>query len=240
MLLCGETPHLLSGHHLLMVRTIIFNHTARNILCEPAANDFLGLALKGGNINQTLLKAGREKNKQMITNLQLNKTEDTFNLLNEYVPGFSKVRAMNAFGLKLKNEADFRNYASELEDAIVKAEIEQRKLKSLQCSYNKTFPSDNKNCLTTPHLLYNTIRSSIIGIRESIKKFCPKKRMAPGTYSTCTQTFLSSFLCNQTPYTPDMYPDMYPEYVKNVLELLEKYFAVATDNILICKVGCPI
>lgn len=171
----------------------------------------------------------------MITNLQLNKTEDTFNLLSEYIPGYNKVRAMNAFGTKLKSEADFRNYAFELEDAIVKAETEQRKLRKLQCSYNKTFPSDNKNCLTTPHVLYNTIRSSIIEIRDSIKKFCPKNRRAPGTYSTCTQTFSSSFLCNQTPYTPDMYPDMYPEYVKNVLELLEKYFAVATENILICK-----
>lgn len=171
----------------------------------------------------------------MRTAIKLGKDEETINLLYGFVPGFTRDRAMNAFGLKFKNETDFNKYASELQDAIVKAEAEQRKLKDLQCRYNKTFPSDNNKCLTTPHLLYNAIRSTIIEIRESIKKFCPKTRKAPGTYSSNTYTFSNSYLCNQTPYIPDMYPEIYPEYVKNVLELLEKYIAVATGNILICK-----
>lgn len=171
----------------------------------------------------------------MITAIKLGKDEETINLLKIYIPGFTRDRAMNAFGLKLKNETDFKKYASELQDAIVKAEAEQRKLKELQCTYNKTFPSDNNKCLTTPHLLYNTIRSTIIEIRESIKKFCPKTRKAAGTYSSNSYTFSNSYLCNQTPYIQDMYSETYPEYVNNVLELLEKYLSVATENILLCK-----
>lgn len=172
----------------------------------------------------------------MITKLTLNKSEETFNLLGDYFPGFNKDRALNGIGLRLKSQSDYENYAADLHIAIAKAEKEQLKLGDMRGKYNYKFPSNDKKCLTTPHVLYNTIRSSISEMKKNILKFCPKNtHRAAGTYTTSTQTLGNSYLCNRTPYSVDLYPEMYPDYVNNVLGLLEEYNQVASENLSICQ-----
>ncbi len=172
----------------------------------------------------------------MITKLKLEKTEETFSLLGNYFPGYNKDRAMNGIGIKLKTQDDFEEYAEEVNIAIAKAKIEHKKLKMLERTYNFTFPSKNKDCLTTPHILFNTIKNTISETKKNILKFCPKNsRRAAGTYSTPTQTLEISYLGNQTPYTHDLYSDMYPDYVHKVFDLLDEYSNVATQNICLCQ-----
>lgn len=172
----------------------------------------------------------------MITKLAFAKTAETFKLLEEYIPGYNKDRALNGIGLRLKSQTNCEEYAADLRIAIAKAKKEQLKLTGMKNTYNFTFPSKNKNCLTTPHILYNAIRSSIAELKNSILKFCPKNsRRGAGTYTTSTQTLSYSYLCNQTPYSKDLYPDLYPSYVHEVLDLLEEYNQVATDSVLICQ-----
>lgn len=172
----------------------------------------------------------------MITKLSLGKTEETFEYLGEYIPGYNKDRALNGIGLFLHEEDDYVKYAADLGINIAKAKREQLDLKELKRTYNRTFPSDNNKCLTTPHKLYNVIKGTIGEIKKNIMKFCPKNdRRAPGTYSTPTMTMNKSFLCNQTHYIKDLYPNLYPPYVSNVLDLLDEYLKVATENILICQ-----
>lgn len=195
-------------------------------------------SLERRNMNITLLKAGKGKYKDenMIAKLALAKTEETFMLLGEYIPGYNKDRALNGIGLRLRSQQKCEEYAAELRIAIDKAKREQVKLKGMQGTYNYEFPSKNKSCLTTPHILYNTIRSSIAEMKKSILKFCPKNsRRATGVYTTPTQTLSNSYLCNQTPYSNDLYPDVYPNYVHGLLDLLDAYIQIATENINICQ-----
>ena len=172
----------------------------------------------------------------MITRLAFSKTEETFALLGDYIPGYNKDRAMNGIGLKLRNQKKCVEYAAELGVEIAKAKKEKVNLESMQGTYNRMFPSKNKDCLTTPHILYNTIKDTISEIKASILKFCPKNsRKAAGTYTTSTQTLGYSFLGNKTPYSQDLYPELYPAYVREVLDLLDTFYEVATENILLCQ-----
>ena len=110
----------------------------------------------------------------MITNLKFGKNEETFALLGKYIPSYDKDRAMSGIGIKLRCKEDCEAYAAELRIAIPKAQRDYSNLQKLKEKYNYTYPSKDKNCLSTPHQLYNTIKSTIIEIRESIKTFCPR------------------------------------------------------------------
>lgn len=172
----------------------------------------------------------------MKTKLALDKNEKTFELLGEYIPGYNKNRALNGIGLKLKTEDECIKYTAELNVALAKAELEYASIKKLEKYYNTTFPSDNKNCLSTPHYLYNKIKSSISEIKKSILKFCPRNsRRAAGSYSSATQTMNVSHLCNKAPYIEDMYLEVYPDYVHQMLDVLEKYMQIASDIIQLCQ-----
>lgn len=194
------------------------------------------LCLERRNLLTTLLKAGRDKNNKMKTRLALDKNEKTFELLGEYIPGYNKNRALNGIGLKLKTEDDCIKYTAELKVALAKAELEFTNIKKLEKYYNTTFPSDNKNCLSTPHYLYNKIKCSISEIKKSILKFCPRNnRRAAGSYSSATQTMNVSHLCNKTPYAEDMYPEVYPDYVHQMLDVLERYMKKVAEIIQLCQ-----
>ena len=172
----------------------------------------------------------------MITKLALEKTEETFTLLGNYFPGYNKNRAMYGIGLKLKNQETCEEFAANLKIEIAKADKDNVKLNRMKETYNRRFPSKDKNSLTTPHVLYNTIRSTISDMKKNILKFCPRNtRRAAGTYTTPTQTLGASYLCNQAPYSNDMYPGLYPDYIQEVLDLLDEYSQVATENILLCQ-----
>ncbi len=172
----------------------------------------------------------------MITKLALEKNEETFTLLGNYFPGYNKDRAMYGIGLKMKNREDCEEFAANLRIEIAKAKKENVKLKRMKETYNRTFPSKDKNSLTTPHILYNMIKSTISDTKKNIMKFCPRNtRRAAGTYTTPTQTLGASYLCNQAPYSNDMYPWLYPDYIQEVLNLLEEYNQVATENIHLCQ-----
>lgn len=171
----------------------------------------------------------------MITNLKFGKNEETFALLGKYIPSYDKDRAMSGIGIKLRCKEDCEAYAAELRIAIPKAQRDYSNLQKLKEKYNYTYPSKDKNCLSTPHQLYNTIKSTIIEIRESIKTFCPRNsHRAAGMYSSTTYTLKQSLLCNNTPYSKDFLPDTYPEYVKNLLGLLGEYMEIV-ENVITCS-----
>lgn len=171
----------------------------------------------------------------MRTRLSFDKNEETFNLLNGYVTGFNKDRALNGIALRLKKEEHYSEYTAEVKVAITKARLEKKKMERMRESYNKTFPSEDKKCLTTPHKIYKTIRGTVSDLKKDIVKFCPRNtRKAAGTYSTPTMTLNSSYLCSHTPYTPDLYADLYPDYVKELLNALDEYMEVATEIVSIC------
>lgn len=171
----------------------------------------------------------------MITNLKFGKNEETFALLGKYIPSYDKDRAMSGIGIKLRCKEDCEAYAAELRIAIPKAQRDYSNLQKLKEKYNYTYPSKDKNCLSTPHQLYNTIKSTIIEIRESIKTFCPRNsHRAAGMYSSTTCTLKQSLLCNNTPYSKDFFPDTYPEYVKNLLGLLGEYMEIV-ENVITCS-----
>lgn len=172
----------------------------------------------------------------MRTKLAFEKTEDTFTLLGNYIPGYNKDRAMFGIGLKLKTREACEEYAAELRIAIARAKKDNVKLNKMKKTYNRTFPSKDKNCLTTPHLVYNQVRSTLSDMKKNILKFCPKNtRRAAGTYTTTAQALSYSYFCNQAPYSNDMYSDLYPDYIQEVLDLIEEYNQVATENILLCQ-----
>lgn len=172
----------------------------------------------------------------MRTKLAFEKTEDTFTLLGNYIPGYNKDRAMFGIGLKLKTREACEEYAAELRIAIARAKKDNVKLNKMKKNYNRTFPSKDKNCLTTPHLVYNQVRSTLSDMKKNIVKFCPKNtRRAAGTYTTAAQAMSYSYFCNQAPYSNDMYSDLYPDYIQEVLDLIEEYNQVATENILLCQ-----
>lgn len=170
----------------------------------------------------------------MRTRLSLSKNEETFNLLNGYIPGFNKDRALSGIALKLKKEEQYREFTAKVQVCIANAKLEKIKIEGLRENYNKNFPSEDNKCLTTPHKLYNAVKGAISSLKKNIVKFCPRNSRAPGTYSTPTMTLSNSYLCNQTPYTPDLYPDIYPDYVKELLDALEEYQNLATEIISIC------
>lgn len=171
----------------------------------------------------------------MIKRITLAKNEETFTNLSNYIPGFNIDRAISVIGLYFKSEEQCRKYTEELRFYIAKAKVEQENLKILQQTYNLTFPSDNKYCLTTPHIVYNNVISTLCEMKRSILRFCPRNsHRAYGTYSTTTQTLSTSFLCNKTPYTSSMFTEEYPDYVKDMLNALDEYMSVATENINIC------
>lgn len=97
----------------------------------------------------------------MITNLKFGKNEETFALLGKYIPSYDKDRAMSGIGIKLRCKEDCEAYAAELRIAIPKAQRDYSNLQKLKEKYNYTYPSKDKNCLSTPHQLYNTIKSTI-------------------------------------------------------------------------------
>lgn len=171
----------------------------------------------------------------MIKKISLAKNEETFANLSNYIPGFNKDRAISGIGLHFKNEGQCRKYTEELRFYKAKAKVEQENLKILQQTYNLTFPSDNKYCLTTPHIVYNKVISTLCEMKRSILRFCPRNsHRAYGSYSTTTQTLSTSFLCNKTPYTSPMFTEEYPDYVKEMLNALDEYMNVAIENINIC------
>lgn len=172
----------------------------------------------------------------MITNLKLAKNEETFSLLEEFVPGYNKDRALNGIGLRLKTEEACSKYTLELNIALNKAKLEKQKLLDLQKKYNTTYPSDNKNCLSTPHFLFNKVKSTMAEIKSSIVRFCPKNsRRAAGTNCTSEQTLSNSYLCNKIPYYKDLYPDIYPAFVDTLLLSLEQYMNEVSEIIIIAQ-----
>lgn len=172
----------------------------------------------------------------MIKKLTFGKTDETFALLGDFIPGFSKDRALNGIGLQLKTEIACDEYTAKLMLALSKAQIEHLKLQKLKAYYNTTFPSDNKDCLSTPHRVYNVVKGTMAEIKQSILKFCPKNsRNHPGLYSTPIQTMNYSLLCNKAPYVQDMYPDLYPPYVQKMLRALEGYMEEVQAIILLAK-----
>lgn len=170
----------------------------------------------------------------MRTKLSFDKTEETFYLLKEYIPGFNKDRVMYGIDLKRFTQQDFEDIALNLRIGMDKANVERVKLDRLRVNYNQTFPTNDKNLLTTPHCVFNTVKSCIYTLRNSILKFCPRNRQkGSGVYTTSTQTMHTSYLCNHTPYTCDLFPDSFPSYVYEVINLLDDYTQLATDIILI-------
>lgn len=168
----------------------------------------------------------------MITKLRFEKNEETFKLLKEFLPGYNKDRTQCGIGLKLKTREACEIYASQLGVSIAKIETEHKKLQHLATSYNTTYPSENKDCLTMAHYLSNTIKNSITETKKSILKFCPRNRYkSAGMYSTPTQTLSASYLCNKTPYMRDMFSELFPDYIKDVLDLLDKYMNIIIENI---------
>lgn len=172
----------------------------------------------------------------MRTVLKFGKNEETFALLGNYIPCYDSERALNGIGFKLRCKEDCEAYAAEIRIGISKALRDYENLQKLKEKYNYTYPSKDKNCLSTPHQLYNIIKSTIIEIRESIKKFCPRNNShrTAGMYSTTTYTLNHSLLCNKTPYCKDIFPDTYPEYVKNLLGLLGEYMEIV-ENVINCS-----
>lgn len=172
----------------------------------------------------------------MITKLKLAKNEETFSLLEEFVPGYNKDRALNGIGLRLRTEEACTKYMLELNIALNKAKLEKQKLLDLQKKYNTTYPSDNKNCLSTPHLIFNKVRSTMAEIKSSIVRFCPKNsRRAAGTNCTSEQTLNSSYLCNKMPYSKDLYQDLYPAFINTLMQSLEQYMNEISEIILIAN-----
>lgn len=170
----------------------------------------------------------------MRTKLTFDKTEETFCLLNEYIPGFNKDRLMFGIELKRFTQQDFEDIALNLRIGMNKAVVERVKLDRLRDNYNQTFPTKDKNLLTTPHCVFNTVKSCIYTLRNSILKFCPRNRQkGSGVYTTSTQTMHTSYLCNHTPYSCVLFPDSYPSFVYEVINLLDNYIQLATDIILI-------
>lgn len=170
----------------------------------------------------------------MRTKLSFDKTEETFYLLKEYIPGFNKDRVMYGIDLKRFTQQDFEDIALKLRIGMDKANVERVKLDRLRVNYNQTFPTNDKNLLTTPHCVFNTVKSCIYTLRNNILKFCPRNRQkGSGVYTTSTQTMHTSYLCNHTPYTCDLFPDSFPSYVYEVINLLDDYTQLATDIILI-------
>lgn len=170
----------------------------------------------------------------MRTKLSFDKTEETFYLLKEYIPGFNKDRVMYGIDLKRFTQQDFEDIALNLRIGMDKANVERVKLDRLRVNYNQTFPTNDKNLLTTPHCVFNTVKSCIYTLRNNILKFCPQNRQkGSGVYTTSTQTMHTSYLCNHTPYTCDLFPDSFPSYVYEVINLLDDYTQLATDIILI-------
>lgn len=170
----------------------------------------------------------------MRTKLSFDKTEETFYLLKEYIPGFNKDRVMYGIDLKRFTQQDFEDIALNLRIGMDKANVERVKLDRLRVNYNQTFPTNDKNLLTTPHCVFNTVKSCIYTLRNNILKFCPRNRQkGSGVYTTSTQTMHTSYLCNHTPYTCDLFPDSFPSYVYEVINLLDDYTQLATDIILI-------
>ena len=170
----------------------------------------------------------------MITKLSLDKTEETFCLLNEYIPGFNKDRLMFGIERKRFTQRDLEDIALNLRIGMDKAVVERVKLDRLRDNYNQTFPTKDKNLLTTPHCVFNTVKSCIYTLRNSILKFCPRNRLkGSGVYTTSTQTMQNSYLCNHTPYSCVLFPDSYPSFVYEVINLLDNYIQLATDIISI-------
>lgn len=171
----------------------------------------------------------------MINYLYFTKTEDTFNVLSECTQRFDKKRALIGLRMKLKSEEDYTKFCLEIDERILKAKNILEHVKTLQRKYNREFPSEDKNCLTTPHLFYNKSRNTICFVRDSIKSFCPKRYKAPGTYTTNTYTTNNSYFCGKIPYMPELLPDTYPDYVNNVLDRLGEFYELSSQIIMICK-----
>ena len=99
----------------------------------------------------------------MITKLSLDKTEETFCLLNEYIPGFNKDRLMFGIERKRFTQRDLEDIALNLRIGMDKAVVERVKLDRLRDNYNQTFPTKDKNLLTTPHCVFNNLTRSKLG-----------------------------------------------------------------------------
>lgn len=172
----------------------------------------------------------------MRNRIKFEKTAETFENLDNFIPGYNKDRAIYGIGLKLKNEEDFAYFTAELNIRLNKAKIELLNIQKLRNGYNEKYPSDNSKCLTTPHMLYNMTKSTIVSMKESILKFCPQNRKGQsGTYTTSTQAMQSSYLCNKAPYSQSLYTELFPDFVQEALNVLENYMAVSTEIIETCQ-----
>lgn len=172
----------------------------------------------------------------MRTKLKLEKNEETFNLLGEFIPGYNRERTLSGIGLRLRTEEACREYNASINIALAKAQAEKQKLIALRKSYNMTYPSDNSKCLSTPHILFNKVKSTITEIKFNILKFCTRNnRQAIGVYRTTEQTLKASYLCNQMPYSTDLYPDFFPSYVHTLIDSLENYVTEVVDIIQIAQ-----
>ena len=96
----------------------------------------------------------------MRTKLSFDKTEETFRLLNEYIPGFNKDRLMFGIEQKRFTQQDFEDIALNLRIGMDKADVERVKLVRLRDNYNQTFPTKDKNLLTTPHCVFKILTHS--------------------------------------------------------------------------------
>ena len=170
----------------------------------------------------------------MVYPLYIEASEETLRKLDEKFKPVAEDRFLYSLQQKRWTIEDVHNFNARLQISYTYTLKEYERIKELRNTYNKEYPTDHKQYLSTAIELMGKMRSTLSAYKKIADGFQPKKkrgsRVKEGV-SACDRTPLYNGAYSQDAFGWEVYPD---KAVKDLLNNLNDYLELAGKCLNLC------
>ncbi len=166
--------------------------------------------------------------------LYIEASEDTLRKLDEKFKPVAEDRFLYSLQQKRWTIEDVHNFNARLQISYTYTLKEYERMKELQKTYNKEYPTDHKQYLSTAIELMGKMRSTLSAYRKIADGFRPKKKRGSKQkegITACDRTTLYNGAYSQDAFGWEVYPD---KGVKDLLNNLNDYLELAGKCLDLC------
>ena len=166
--------------------------------------------------------------------LYIEASEETLRILDEKFKPVAEDRFLYSLQQTNWTIEDIHKFNARLQISYEYTLKEYERIKELRKTYNREYPTDNKQYLSTALELMGKMRSTLSAYKKIADGFQPKKkrgRRVKEGVSACDRTLLYNGAYSQDAFGWEVYPD---KAVKNLLKNLNDYLELAGKCLNLC------
>lgn len=170
----------------------------------------------------------------MTLERQLEKTEDSLQMLDNALPQPTVDRFLFGLKLRIKNEEDVMAFTVRIRNSHNYALLENARLNKWKNTFNNEYATDHNKHFTTAEAAMNRMKCTLKGIMDAVIQFCYKSNKQLPANADTPLVLKRSPLLNG-PYSKDMFgTDLYGKSVMMLYEELVSFLHTAEENVSIC------